>query len=46
LAAAGAADIAARYDDHRAAARRIAEEHFDSDRVVGGLLTGVDRSDH
>lgn len=44
-AAAGAADIVERYDDHRAAARRIAEEHFDSDRVVGGLLAGVDRSD-
>jgi hypothetical protein len=34
-AADGAADIVARYPAHSAAARRIAEEHFDSDRVLG-----------
>ena len=33
-AANGAADIVARYPTHSAAARRIAEEHFDSDRVL------------
>ena len=33
-AAAGAADIAARYPDHCEAARRMAEEHFDSARVL------------
>jgi hypothetical protein len=33
-AADGAADIVARYPAHSAAARRIAEEHFDSDRVL------------
>jgi hypothetical protein len=33
-AVAGAADIAARYPDHRRAARRIAEEHFDARRVL------------
>jgi hypothetical protein len=33
-AADGAADIVARYPTHAAAARRIAEEHFDSDRVL------------
>jgi hypothetical protein len=33
-AAQGAADIVARYPTHSAAARRIAEEHFDSDRVL------------
>jgi hypothetical protein len=33
-AANGAADIVARYPAHAAAARRIAEEHFDSDRVL------------
>ena len=33
-AADGAADIVARYPVHSAAARRIAEEHFDSDRVL------------
>lgn len=37
-AAAGAADIVARYAEHRAAARAIAERHFDSDRVIGRLL--------
>jgi hypothetical protein len=30
----GAADIAARYPEHSAAARRIAEEHFAADRVL------------
>lgn len=34
----GAADIAARYESHSRAARRIAEEHFDSDRVLTKLL--------
>lgn len=33
-AVAGAADIADRYAEHRAAARRLAEEHFDSDLVL------------
>jgi hypothetical protein len=33
-AIAGAADIAARYPEHAAAARRIAESHFDADRVL------------
>jgi hypothetical protein len=33
-AVAGAADIIARYPEHSAAARRIAEEHFDSDHVL------------
>jgi hypothetical protein len=37
-AAAGARDIVARYDEHRAAARQIAEEHFDSDRVLTRFL--------
>jgi hypothetical protein len=41
-AAAGAADIIARYADHRAAARAIAARHFDSDRVLGGLLADLD----
>jgi hypothetical protein len=40
-AATAAADIVARYDEHRAAARRLAEQHFDSDRVIGGLLADV-----
>jgi hypothetical protein len=30
----GAADIVARYPDHAAAARRIAEQHFDAKRVL------------
>ena len=33
-AIAGAADIGRRYGEHCAAARRIAEKHFDSDRVL------------
>ena len=33
-AVAGAADVAARYPEHCAAARRLAEEYFDSDRVL------------
>lgn len=37
-AAAGIADIVARGAVHRAAARALAAEHFDSDRVIGGLL--------
>jgi hypothetical protein len=40
-AAAAAADIVARYAEHRAAARAIAERHFDSDHVIGGLLADV-----
>jgi hypothetical protein len=34
-AVAGTADIAARYPEHCAAARRIAEKYFDSDRILG-----------
>lgn len=37
-AADGAARIVSDYETHRAAARAIAEEHFDSDRVLGALL--------
>jgi hypothetical protein len=37
-AARGARDIVARYDEHRRAALRIAEEHFDSDRVLTRFL--------
>jgi hypothetical protein len=37
-AAAGAARIAADYDSHSAAARAIAEEYFDSDKVLGRFL--------
>jgi hypothetical protein len=40
-AEAAAADIVARYAEHRAAARALAVAHFDSDRVVGRLLAGV-----
>jgi hypothetical protein len=40
-AVAGAAAIAADYERHRRRARQLAEEHFDSDRVVGGLLEEV-----
>jgi hypothetical protein len=40
-AAAGAREIVAGYDAHRAAARAFAEEHLDSDRVLGGLLAGI-----
>jgi hypothetical protein len=42
-AAAGARAIAADYARHRAAARRIAEEHFAAPRAIAGLLeaTGV-----
>jgi hypothetical protein len=36
-AVAGAADIVARYMEHAAAARRIAEEHFDAERVLDGF---------
>lgn len=39
-----AADIMARYDEHRAAARTIAKHHFDSDRVVGALLADLGAS--
>ncbi|HEY8537155.1 MAG TPA: hypothetical protein VIL25_11915 [Vicinamibacterales bacterium] len=37
-ARAGVEDIAARYDHHARAARELAAEYFDSDRVLGGLL--------
>jgi hypothetical protein len=40
-AAEGAASIAARYDEHAGAARRIAEEHFDSDVVLGRMLDDI-----
>jgi hypothetical protein len=35
----GAADVEARYDEHCAAARAIAEAHFDSDNVLTHLLS-------
>lgn len=40
---AGARELTGRYDAHCRAARRIAETHFDSDKVLGRLLdeTGV-----
>ena len=34
-AVAGAAEITSRYSEHCAAARELAEEHFESDRVLG-----------
>ena len=37
-AVAGAAEIAGRYAEHCAAARRLAEQHFESDRVLVALL--------
>ena len=37
-AAAAVEDVVARYPRHAAAARAIAEEYFDSDRVLAGLL--------
>ena len=37
-AAAGARYILSDYDAHAAAARTVAEEHFDSDRVLAGFL--------
>jgi len=37
-AVAGAQDIMARYEQHAAAARQVAERWFDSDRVLGRLL--------
>jgi len=40
-AATAAADVVARYAEHRTAARAIAERHFDSDRVIGSLLADV-----
>jgi hypothetical protein len=30
--------VEADYDRHARAARRLAEEHFDSDRVLGAIL--------
>jgi hypothetical protein len=41
-AAAGAAQIARDYDSHSKAARSIAEEYFDSDKVLGRLIEEVD----
>jgi hypothetical protein len=43
-AAAGAADIVARYDAHRVAARAIAAQHFDSDHVIDLMLTPLSLS--
>jgi hypothetical protein len=40
-AAAGARAIAGDYERHARAARAIAEEHFDSDRVLARLLAEV-----
>jgi hypothetical protein len=40
-ARAGTAEITARYDEHCHAARAVAEEYFDSDKVVGRLLDGL-----
>lgn len=40
-AAVAARDIVSRYDEHRAAARRLAADYFDSDRVLGRLLADV-----
>jgi hypothetical protein len=40
-AAAGARAIADDYERHARAARAIAEEHFDSDRVLARLLAEV-----
>lgn len=44
-AAAGVEEIAGDYERHARAARAIAEEHFDSDKVLGGLLDqlGIER---
>ena len=41
-AVAGAAAIAADYERHSRAARALAEEHFASDRVLGGLLEAAE----
>jgi hypothetical protein len=41
-AVAAADDVCARYEHHRAAARQLAEEHLDSDRVLTRLLEQVD----
>jgi len=40
-AAAGADDILANYAQHSAAARDLAAEHFESNRVLGRLLGDV-----
>jgi hypothetical protein len=40
-AIAAADDVCAHYEDHRTAARSIAEEHLDSDRVLKRLLEAV-----
>lgn len=41
-AVAGAREIASHYESQRRAARQIAEEHFDSDRVLSRFLEVVD----
>jgi hypothetical protein len=41
-AAAGVEEIVAHYEHHAQAARALAEEHFDSDRVLTRLLARVD----
>jgi hypothetical protein len=41
-AVAGAERIAAEYDSHSRSARALAEEYFDSDRVLGRLLQDVE----
>lgn len=40
-AVAGVEAISADYERHASAAREIAEEHFDSDRVLAGLLSAL-----
>jgi hypothetical protein len=40
-AVAGAERIASDYDRHSQAARRLAEEYFDSDQVISRLLSEV-----
>jgi hypothetical protein len=42
-AVAAVEDVCARYDEHRRAARRLAEEHLDSDLVLTRLLQAVTR---
>jgi hypothetical protein len=41
-AVAGVEEIGARYDGHARAARELAEEYFDSDKVLSGLLEKLD----
>lgn len=40
-AVAGAQEIAANYDHHCRSARELAEEYFDSDKVLGRLLEAL-----